>query len=145
MSADGSISLVWGDGEEHVFRFAIGQFRELQEKVNGRRIAIGAPMVGPMSLVRLLQANDAWPDDVRDIIRIGLLGGGMKQADVHRLMANHFDGTPPLEHMKPAFTVLLAGLAGAPGETDDAKKKPATTTMKTPRSGSEKSTEPARH
>ena len=41
MSADGSITLPWGDGD-HVFRLAIGGFRELQEKVNGRRVAIGA-------------------------------------------------------------------------------------------------------
>lgn len=144
MSADGSIALVWGDGELHVFRFGIGQFRELQEKVNGRRIAIGAPMVGPMSLVRLLQANDAWPDDVRDVIRIGLLGGSKPSGDVHRLMVNYFDPVAPLNHMRTAFTVLMAGLAGAPEDTDDSKKKTMGKT-KTPPSNSHESTEPARH
>lgn len=142
MSADGSITLVWGDGE-HLFRFAIGQFRELQENVNRRRIAIGAPMVGPMSLVRLLQANDAWPDDIRDVLRIGLVGGGMKPPDAHRLMVHYFDAVPPLENMKPAFTVLLAGLAGAPGEEDSKKKTRRRTKTKTPPSPSPESTEPA--
>lgn len=140
MSADGSLRLFWGDGEQ-TFRFAIGQFRELQENINKRRVAIGAPMVGPMSLVRLLQANDAWPDDVRDVLRLGLIGGGMKPADAHRLMTHYFDAVPPLENMKPAFTVLLAGLAGVPGDTEEAKKKTTETMTKAP-SDSRKSTAP---
>lgn len=140
MSVDGSVTIFWGDGD-HAFKFGIGQFRELQESINKRRLAIGAPMVGPMSLVRLLQANDAWPDDVRDVLRIGLTGAGMKRADAHLLMTHHFDPIPPLENMKPAFTVLLAGLAGAPGEGDESKKKKAT--MMEAQSSSRESTEPA--
>lgn len=138
MSADGSISLVWGDGEQ-TFRLAIGQFRELQEKVNGRRIALGGSMVGPMSLLNQLRANDAWPDDIREVLRLGLIGGGMKPPEAHRMMVNYFDAAPPLEHMKPAFAVLLAGMAGAPGEPIDAKKKTSPETS-TNQSGSDGST-----
>lgn len=122
MSADGSVTLVWGDGEQ-TFRFAIGQFRELQEKVNLRRLAIGASPIGPMTLLKALQANDAWPDDIRDIIRIGLNGGGMKPADSHRLLTHHFDATGPLPHMKVAHTILLAGLVGSLQEPIGSKKK----------------------
>lgn len=141
MSADGSITLVWGDGENK-FRFAIGQFRELQEKINHRRLAIGAPLVGPMSLLNLLKSSDAWPDDVRDVLRIGLVGGGMPVADAHRKLVNYFDSAPPLEHMLPAFTVLLAGLAGAP-EDQSSKKKTKETVTTSPPSSSPKSTAPA--
>jgi hypothetical protein len=141
MSADGSITLVWGDGEQK-FRFAIGQFRELQEKVNQRRVAVGALPAGPMMLLNQLRANDAWPDDVRDVLRLGLIGGGAKPAEAHRLMSNYFDNSPPLEHMQPAFLVLLAGLAGAPGEPLDGKKK-TETEMPANRSGSDDSTAPA--
>lgn len=139
MSADGSITLVWGDGENR-FRYAIGQFRELQEKINGRRMAIGAPLVGPMALLRLLQANDAWPDDIRDVLRIGLVGGGLAVPDAHRKLVTYFDGKPPLESMLTAYTVLLAGLAGAPEDDVGAKKK-ATMTAKTNPSDSLSSTE----
>jgi hypothetical protein len=121
MSSDGAIELVWGDGEQR-FRLGIGQFRELQERVNGRRLAIGAPMVGPMSLANALRANDAWPDDVREVLRLGLIGGGMEPPAAHRAMVNYFDGKPVLPHMKPAFLVLFAGLAGPPDEVL-AKKK----------------------
>lgn len=142
MSADGSITLFWGDGD-HIFRFAIGQFRELQEKVNARRIAIGAPMVGPMSLLNLLRANDAWPDDIRDVLRIGLNGGGLKPSETQQLLSHYFDAIPPLENMKPAFMVLLAGLAGVPGDPLDAKKKTETTMTSTSPSASADSTAPA--
>lgn len=139
MSADGSIELVWGDGPQR-FKFGIGQWRELQENVNRRRIAIGAPVVGPMGLLNQLRANDAWPDDIRDVLRIGMIGGEKKPSDVHRLMTHYFDPVPPLENMKPAFFVLMAALVGPPGQEDLKKKKRART--KTRRSTSHPSTEP---
>jgi hypothetical protein len=139
MSADGGISLEWADGE-YRFKFGIGQFRELQEKVNGRRILIGAPVVGPMTLLKALQANDAWPDDVRDILQLGLVGGGMTSLDAYRVLKNHFDNSAPLVHMKPAHAVLLAGLVGVPAEPVGSKKK-KNETIKTSPSSSHRSTD----
>jgi hypothetical protein len=52
---------------------------------------------------------------------------------------NYFDATPPLEHMKPAFAVLLAGMVGSPGDNLDAKKKTSPETTTSP-SGSRDST-----
>ncbi|MHC2578231.1 hypothetical protein ACVI1J_009679 [Bradyrhizobium diazoefficiens] len=118
------IELIWGSGLQS-FKFGLGQFRALQENVNRRRLAIGAPPVGPMDLVEQLKAKNVWPDDLRDILRLGLIGGGMSPRDAHLEMAQSFDDTPPVEHVKPALSVLLAGLVGPPSETvpDDGKKK----------------------
>lgn len=120
----GSIELAWGSGLQ-VFKFGLGQFRALQENVNRRRLAIGAPLLGPMDLLEALKAKNVWPDDLRDILRLGLIGGGMSARDAHLEMTQSFDETPPIEHMKPAIAVLLAGLVGPPAPTadDDAKKK----------------------
>ncbi|MET4307942.1 gene transfer agent family protein [Bradyrhizobium sp. RT4b] len=120
----GSIELIWGSGPQ-IFKFGLGQFRALQENVNRRRLAIGAPLLGPMDLVEALKAKNVWPDDLRDILRIGLIGGGMPARDAHLEMAQSFDDTPPVEHIKPALAVLLAGLVGPPTAAgdDDAKKK----------------------
>lgn len=120
----GSIELIWGSGPQ-IFRFGLGQFRTLQENVNRRRLAIGAPLLGPMDLVEALRAKNVWPDDLRDILRIGLIGGGLSPRDAHLEMAQSFDDTPPLEHVKPALAVLLSGLIGPPVAVDDdeAKKK----------------------
>lgn len=137
MSADGSITLVWGDGENK-FRYAIGQFRELQEKVNARRQTIAAPLVGPMALINLLRMKDAWPDDVRDILRIGLVGGGLTPQEAHRKLVLYFDPTPPAEHMLTAYYVLVAGFIGVP--EDELKKKTAEGETSTPQSNSPKST-----
>lgn len=121
MSSDGSITLFWADGEQS-FRFGIGQFRELQENINRRRLAIGGSPIGPMALLNALRANDAWPDDVRDVLRLGLIGGGMKPQEAHLKMVNYFDCVPPLENMKPAFVVMMAGLAGPPEDAGSKKK-----------------------
>ncbi|BCA04085.1 gene transfer agent family protein [Bradyrhizobium sp. YCK136] len=120
----GSIELTWGSGLQS-FKFGLGQFRALQENVNRRRLAIGAPLLGPMDLVEALKARNVWPDDLRDILRIGLIGGGMAPRDAHLEMTQSFDDTPPLEHVKPALAVLLAGLVGPPAAEggDEAKKK----------------------
>ncbi|WP_315759304.1 MULTISPECIES: gene transfer agent family protein [unclassified Bradyrhizobium] len=153
MSADGGICFFWGD-DEYRFRLAIGQFRELQECINLRRLKIGAPIVGPMRLLNELRVSDAWPDDVRDVIRLGLVGGGMEPKDAHRLLRTYFDDVdryPPLTHMRPAFLILTAGFTGPIEARDttkddaDAQKKSAramTTATPTPQSTSDASTAP---
>jgi hypothetical protein len=77
MSADGSIVIEWG-GDEYKFRLAIGEMRDLFEFINKPRVAIGAPMIGPMTLLQTLEKGDGWPNEIREIIRLGLIGGGMK-------------------------------------------------------------------
>lgn len=144
MSADGSVTLVWGDGENK-FRFAIGQFRELQEKVTKRRVDLGLPGIGPLTLLNSLRAQDAWPDDVRDVLRIGLVGAGMPIKDAHKKLSLYFDGKPPLEHMLVAYACLFAGLVGVPDEAEEELKKKTMPSKTTDPSTSESSTEPALH
>jgi hypothetical protein len=121
MSADGSIELAWAD-EDRRFRIAVGEFRSLQESVNSRRILINAEPIGPSALLHLLRTNNAWPDDVRDVLKLGLIGAGSTHPEVQKLLTRHFDGKPLLEHMKTAFLVLLAALVGVP-EDEPSKKK----------------------
>ena len=122
MSADGSTTLFWGDDETR-FRLGIGEFRELQERVNARRAAAGLPGTGPSTLANAIRANDAWPDDVRDVLRIGLVGAGMKPAEAHRKLAQYFDRRPPAESYLAAFAVLVGAFLGVPGDELDVKKK----------------------
>lgn len=142
MSADGSVTLNWA-GEERKFRLAIGQLRELQENVNRWRTSIGAPLIGPNSLVRLLVAGDAWPSDVREIIRLGLIGGGMKIDLVPALVRRYVDERPLVESTQIAQAILLVALVGVPD--DPVGKKPTAGTdaeTKIPASDSPPSTEP---
>lgn len=142
MSADGSIELTWAD-EPRKFRIAIGEFRGLQESVNARRVAIGAEPVGPSAMLTALRTNNAWPDDVRDVLKAGLVGAGMEFQKAQRLLMRYFDNKPLLEHTKTAFLVLLAALVGVPDD-EPAKKKIAETGSEpgeTSQSDSQSSTE----
>lgn len=121
MSADGSVELTWA-AELRKFRIAIGEFRDLQESVNARRVAIGAETVGPSTLLTAFRTNNAWPDDVRDVLKAGLIGAGIAYDKAQRLLVRHFDNKPLLAHTKTAFLVLLAALVGVP-EDEPAKKK----------------------
>lgn len=126
MSGDASIELFFGDGP-HRFRFAVGQFRELQEKINGRRLALGAPLIGPTSLLSLIKLRECWPDDLRDVLRLGLVGGGASREEAHRLLVNNFDDQPPMQFAETAFFALAAGLVGVPDDEIAEKKTKAET------------------
>jgi hypothetical protein len=119
----GSVRLEWGDGE-HAFRLAIGQLRELQESVNRPRVAMGAPAIGPRTLLRLLSAGDAWPDEVAEVLRLGLVGGGMKPVEAARLVRLYVNPPerPVLESAPVAQVVLMAALVGV--RDDPVGKKP---------------------
>lgn len=117
MSVDGSVVIEWG-GDEYKFRLAIGEMRELFELVNRPRVAIGAPVIGPMTLLQSLQKGDCWPADVREIIRLGLTGGGMKTDRALVLIKRLVE--PPgqlLSAQVVALSVLMSALT--PSETDE--------------------------
>ena len=105
VSRDASIDIVWGDGERR-FRLAIGQLRELQEKCDA----------GPAEILDRLASRRWRINDVRETIRLGLVGGGMPPAEAHRTIARYVDGRPWLESVPVAHAIVLAALIGAPDE-----------------------------
>jgi hypothetical protein len=141
MSADGSVTLNWADGE-HTFRLAIGQMRELAEAVNRPRLEMNWPVIGPMTLWRLTLSSDAWPNDVREILRLGLIGGGAKPFEALALVKRYVEDRPLLENMLAAATVMQAALAGVP---DDPVGKPVAETATPTASSSPQSTDSAVH
>lgn len=110
MSRDASVTLDWADGT-YQFRLAIGQLRELQEKTG----------CGPLVLFKRVE-NGTWlVDDAPQILRLGLIGGGMPPVDALRLVRTYVEDRPPAENVLFAQAVLWAGLIGAPEE--EAQKK----------------------
>lgn len=144
MSADGSITLSWG-GEDRKFRLALGQLRELQENVNKWRAAINAPLIGPAGLMRQLSEADAWPGDVREIIRLGLIGAKeIPIGEVPALIRRYVDERPLAESTSIAHAVLLAAIVGVPD--DPVGKKPKRPRPRTRvQSSFQDSTAPAAH
>ena len=67
MSRNAEVTLAWGDGE-YKFRLGIGEVRELQEKTS----------CGPYFLLGRVDGGQWFIDDLRETIRIGLIGGGLE-------------------------------------------------------------------
>lgn len=105
MSADGSITLTWGDGE-HKFRLAIGQLRELQDKCGA----------GPLEVLDRLATRRWRVEDVRETMRLGLIGGGMEPIKAIPLVKHYIDERPLMESIPAAQAVLMAALVGVPDD-----------------------------
>jgi hypothetical protein len=105
MSADGSITIGWGEGETR-FRLAIGEWRELQAKTTH----------GPFKLFQRLNSGDWHVDDLVEVIRLGLIGGGALPSEARRLVDYYVVGRPLLESVPLAISIIGAGLIGGDQE-----------------------------
>lgn len=119
----GKITKEFADGT-YSFRLAYGQWLELQEAVN----------CGPLELyVNLLQRK--WRvQQLREIIRIGLIGGGATPADALRLVKRYVEDRPMLESVQLALEIVAAsltlpeGVEAPAGEAEAAKTDSAEST-----------------
>lgn len=110
MSRNASVTLDWGDGT-YDFALKWGQLAELQEKTDA----------GPFVILQRL-SNGYWKvQDIANVIRLGLIGGGMKPVDALKLVRTYVEDRPPMENVLTAQAILAAGVMGAPDE--DAVKK----------------------
>lgn len=105
MSRRGDIELVFGDGK-HRFRLAIGELGDL-EKATG---------LGPFELFEKFIAKRWRVGEIREVIRIGLIGGGMSKMEAVELVDEHIDDWPWVENVSIALEVLNAALAGDPND-----------------------------
>jgi hypothetical protein len=62
-------------------------------------------------------------NDVREVIRLALIGGGMKPTPAFMLVKRYCDDRPLGESLAIAHAVLLSAVVGVPG--DDVGKEPA--------------------
>jgi hypothetical protein len=123
MSGDGSVTLEqWG--EPTTFRLAIGEFRQLQDAINRPRAELGLPSLGPSELFRALVALNVWPHEVREVLRLGLIGAGMKGDRALVLIKRHVE-IPGMfkQSCEMACAVLGTALYGVPD--DPVGKAPA--------------------
>jgi hypothetical protein len=72
--------------------------------------------MGPLFIFGLLESGAWRVEDIREIIRCGLIGGGMAPARAVKLVQMYVEERPPMENMALAKRVLGAGLIGAPEE-----------------------------
>lgn len=104
-SRNAQLDLPFADGT-YTFRLAIGGLEELQEKTN----------VGPMVLLRRLLAGEWRVADLRETIRIGLIGGGMAPQEARKLVDRYVDAGGLLEAVPIATGIVGAALQGVDDE-----------------------------
>jgi Phage tail tube protein, GTA-gp10 len=125
MAVNGEVELTWGDGE-HKFNIArLKCLLELEEKCG----------VGVFEIYQRI-LNGKWKiNDLRETLRLGLIGGGMTPDKALRLINRYCDDQPWVESILPAQAILGAAMFGVPG--DDLAKK-----AETERAKEDQSTEP---
>ena len=105
MSRRADISLRCWDGE-HTFRLRIGELITLQEKCDA----------GPYQIALRLGDGTWRVNDIRETLRLGLVGAGTKQEDARRLIEQHVDRVPWMDNVENAQAVILAAVMGMEDE-----------------------------
>jgi hypothetical protein len=116
------ITIDFGDGT-HDFQLRIGELRELKDKTGA----------GPMELYQRIVNQKWYVDDCREILRLGLIGGGAKPLDALDLVRRYVEARPLFESISPALTVLVAAIFGPEDEAVPGKEQaPAAPEMTSP-------------
>jgi hypothetical protein len=109
------LTLFFGDGE-HRFAMRIGELIELDQKFQ----------IGPMVMMQGFLDGSWRVEWVREVLRIGLIGGGMLPSRASDVVKRYVDEVPDwLENSKKALAVLGAAMTGfeaeQPGKSKGAK------------------------
>ncbi|BDV33924.1 gene transfer agent family protein [Methylocystis iwaonis] len=108
-------------GRKRKFELRIGEIGELERLCNA---GIGA--------IYFRLVSEQWRyDDIRETIRLGLMGGGESQATAHMFVERYIDVGPKREHLAVAAKILNALIEGVDppkgaGERAEKSAPPAT-------------------
>lgn len=96
-----TVTLNWPGGE-HEFALPLGQLRALQERVN----------CGPEALLQRMGRGEWFVDDLIEVLRCGLIGGGMPAKEAGPLVTRIAEAHPKLQLKPPAVAILMEVLVG---------------------------------
>lgn len=106
MSRAAEVEADFADGER-LFRLPIGRWRAVQERCDA----------GPMELLRRYTDGSWRVDDLREVIRQGLIGGGLAVAEADLLLRTNFDDLPLAQFVPLAQAVVMASVIGVADES----------------------------
>lgn len=130
MIKHGSTDFAWADGH-YTFRLAIGHWREIRDKTGA----------GPYELYERVVRRKWFVDDLREVIRLGLIGGGQTPTDALKLVQAYVDERPLLEAVPVALAIMAAALVAPEGDAPKKAKRRGGETAATAPSASPISTE----
>lgn len=103
---NGVVEIDFGD-DTYRFRLALGELEELQEKTG----------VGPFKLMQRLIGGEWSTTDVRETLRLGLMGGGVDPTKALNLVRRYVDERANwYANSMLAQAVVQAAIIGAPEE-----------------------------
>lgn len=105
MSRDGSCEVPF-NGRKTYFRLAWRELMKIQEACDA----------GPYVVLDRLLTGRWKLQDISEVIKWGLIGGGVDTQTALDLVASEVEGRPPLENLVIAQRVLGAGVVGTPEE-----------------------------
>ena len=123
MSRDGSCEVPF-NGQRMLFKLTWRELMKIQEACDA----------GPYVVLDRLVSGRWRLQDISEVIKWGLIGAGMPQAEALKLVESEVEGRPPLENLVIAQTVLGAGVVGAPEEDVGKKSEAASQGKRKPRS-----------
>lgn len=104
-NAYGSIELEWPD-ETRKYQLRWGELRALQDKT-GR---------GPWEIFERFATRRFFVEEVREVVRLGLEGGGCAPGTALQLVKRYVEERPINESLPMAQAILGAAIAGVPDE-----------------------------
>ncbi|MFG1465263.1 gene transfer agent family protein [Xanthobacter sp. DSM 24535] len=110
---DAALTRDWGDGT-HTFRLPIDQLLELQHLCDA----------GPAEIYERLLHRKWRVQDLREIVRLGLIGGGMDPLEALARIKRYVESRPLMESVPLALEILGMALIG-PEEKAKTPGKPA--------------------
>lgn len=111
-SRSSKLDLKWADGS-HSFKLGIGELEELQEKCDA----------GPPLILERLSTNKWFTHDVRETIRLGLIGGGATPGEALKLVERYVDARPDWMQNALFAQAILSAVFVPPPDEDLSKKK----------------------
>lgn len=115
---NGTVTIDWANGEDQFCLTQVKHVLDLEDKCGA----------GVREVMRRLE-EDRWRyNDVRETIRLGLIGGGTPPDKAMVVVRRHVDGQAMAPNVLVAYAVLQAALIGVPG--DEVGKSEAERTRK---------------
>jgi hypothetical protein len=112
MSANGTRTIIWAGGEDVFCLAKVGLILDLEERCKA----------GIAMIMARIDSGIFGLNDIREPIRLGLIGGGMAPDKAMARVRNHVDENPLAHSVLVAQAILQAVLIGVPG---DAVGKPS--------------------
>lgn len=112
------ITVRWPGGE-HPFRFGISEAEIVQQKTD----------CGPEHLLNKIRLGQWFVDELYEVLRNGLIGGGMGHVEAQKAVKTAMEKHPLINFKVPAMEVVSSLLYGDP---DDPVGEPLPVEMPTP-------------